>query len=248
MSASEASGFGASLREARERSGLDLKEISQRTKISHGILKALETGDVSGLPGGLFSRSFVRAYASEVGLEPEATVEAFLNAFPELRPDGGETPRVAPRVAVRSSNAGDVATTAGRLAIMSVPVIALLLFFGLRSGPDTQESGVSGPALEGGVTTAAREEAAASPLTIEIYPSGPCWVSLTADGEEVLAGVVSATQRRVFQAEERFVLSVGDAGLFDFSINEEPGRSLGGDGQMVTVEIDRDNYRSFVSP
>lgn len=248
MSASEASEFGALLREAREQSGLDLKEISQRTKISFGILKGLETGDVLGLPGGIFSRSFVRAYSSEVGLEPEATVEAFLNAFPELRPDGGETQRVALRASVRSSNTGDVATAAVRLAIMSVPVIALLLIVGLRSGSETQEPGVGGPVAEGGVATPSGEEAGASPLTIEIYPSGVCWVALTADGEEVLAEVVSATERRVFRAEEYFVLSVGDAGLFNFSINEEPGSSLGGDGEMVTVEIDRDNYRSFVSP
>jgi len=244
----EANEFGASLRDARERSGLDLKEIAQKTKISIGILKALETGDLSGVPGGLFGRSFVRAYASEVGLEPEATVEAFLMAFPELRPDEAEAARVAPRVAVRSSDSGDVATASIRLGLMSVPVVALLLFFGLRNGPETQEIGAGGPASENLGTALLEEEAAASPLTIEIYPSGPCWVSVTADGEELLAGVVSANQRRVFQAEAGFVLSVGDAGLFKFSINEQPARPLGGDGQTVTVEIDRDNYRSFVSP
>ena len=251
MPASEASEFGASLRDARERSGLDLKEISQRTKISAGILKALETGDLSEVPGGLFGRSFVRAYASEVGLEPEATVEAFLSAFPELRPDGSEAPpaaSVTPRVSVRGLDSGDVATAAIRLGLMSVPVVALLLFFGLRNGPATQELGVGRPASEDLNATPLEDEAAASPLTIEIYPSGPCWVSLTADGEELLAGVVSPSQRRVFQADEGFVLSVGDAGLFNFSINQQPARPLGRDGQMVTVEIDHDNYRSFVSP
>jgi cytoskeletal protein RodZ len=246
--ASEASEFGASLREARERSGLDLKEISHKTKISTGILKALETGDLSAVPGGLFGRSFVRAYAAEVGLEPEATVEAFLRAFPELQPDKAEAPRVAPQVAVPREDSGDVRTVAIRLGLMSVPVVALLLFFGLRNGPESQEFGVGTPASEDRSTTRLEAEAAASPLTIEIYPSGPCWVSLTADGEELLAGVLSDGQRRVFQADEGFVLSVGDAGLFNFSINQQPARPLGGDGETVTVEIDRDNYGSFVSP
>ena len=36
-----------------------------------GALEALERNDVSRLPGGIFSRAFVRSYAIEVGLEPE---------------------------------------------------------------------------------------------------------------------------------------------------------------------------------
>jgi cytoskeletal protein RodZ len=48
------------------------------TKISIVALEALERGDLSRLPGGIFSRAFVRAYALEVGLDPEATVTEFL--------------------------------------------------------------------------------------------------------------------------------------------------------------------------
>ncbi len=63
--------FGARLRRAREARGLSVKEIATATKISVLVLEALERSDVSRLPGGLFSRAFVRAYAREVGLYPE---------------------------------------------------------------------------------------------------------------------------------------------------------------------------------
>src|SRR5688572_3665267 len=74
--------FGARLREARERRGVNLRAIADATKISMGALEALERNDISRLPGGIFSRSFVRAYAEQVGLEPEQTIADFITQFP----------------------------------------------------------------------------------------------------------------------------------------------------------------------
>ena len=45
-------------------------------------LEALERNDISRLPGGIFSRAFVRSYAIEVGLDPEATIQEFIAQFP----------------------------------------------------------------------------------------------------------------------------------------------------------------------
>src|SRR6478752_5770266 len=66
--------FGSKLREARERKGVSLREIANATKISVRALEALERNDISHLPGGIFSRSFVRAYAAEAGLDPDETL------------------------------------------------------------------------------------------------------------------------------------------------------------------------------
>src|SRR5882724_5691669 len=76
------SGFGAKLREARERRGVTLRQIANATKISVGVLESLERNDISKLPGGIFGRAFVRNYAIEVGLDPEATIEDFITQFP----------------------------------------------------------------------------------------------------------------------------------------------------------------------
>lgn len=70
--------FGGTLRSARERKGISLRHIANATKISVGALEALERNDFSRLPGGIFSRSFVRNYALEVGLDPDQTVADFL--------------------------------------------------------------------------------------------------------------------------------------------------------------------------
>ncbi len=75
--------FGAYLKDARERSGITLRAIATNTKISMPSLEALERNDVSRLPGGIFLRSFVRAYAKEVGLDAEDTVRRFVSRFPD---------------------------------------------------------------------------------------------------------------------------------------------------------------------
>ena len=73
--------FGGKLREAREGRGISLRQIATSTQISVAALEALERNDVSKLPGGLFSRAFVRSYASEVGLDPDKTLGEFLDRF-----------------------------------------------------------------------------------------------------------------------------------------------------------------------
>jgi len=75
--------FGARLRQRREAQGIDLDAVAHRTKIKLSLLVALERDDVSGWPGGLFRRAFIRAYAQAVGLDPDCAVREFLADFPD---------------------------------------------------------------------------------------------------------------------------------------------------------------------
>jgi cytoskeletal protein RodZ len=70
--------LGPRLKRAREARGVSLRDIATRTKISVSALEALERGDVSKLPGGIFGRAFVRAYAAEVGLDADDVVKDFV--------------------------------------------------------------------------------------------------------------------------------------------------------------------------
>ena len=63
--------FGENLKREREMRGVTLEEISASTKISVRFLKALEGEDLAQLPGGIFTRSFVRAYAKYLGLDED---------------------------------------------------------------------------------------------------------------------------------------------------------------------------------
>ena len=70
--------LGTRLKDARQAKGLSLNDIAADTKIAVPTLEAFERGDFGKLPGGIFGRAFVRAYALAVGVEPEGAVNEFL--------------------------------------------------------------------------------------------------------------------------------------------------------------------------
>jgi cytoskeletal protein RodZ len=77
--------FGEKLRQQRETRGLTLDAISNITKISPRMLRALEEEQFDQLPGGVFNKGFVRAYARQVGLDEEETLTDYLAALRETQ-------------------------------------------------------------------------------------------------------------------------------------------------------------------
>ena len=75
--------FCGRLRRERERRQIPLRSIAANTKISVSLFEALERGDVSRWPSGIYRRSFIRAYATAIGLDPDATTQEFLELFPD---------------------------------------------------------------------------------------------------------------------------------------------------------------------
>jgi hypothetical protein len=74
--------FGPSLRGARMRRGISIAQLTAKTKVGADLWEALERNDLSRWPSGLYARAYVRTYAIEVGLDPEATVDEFCRCFP----------------------------------------------------------------------------------------------------------------------------------------------------------------------
>jgi cytoskeletal protein RodZ len=72
--------FGDNLRQARKARNITLQEIAATTKISSRALQALEEEHFEQLPGGIFNKGFVRAYARCVGLDEENTIADYLLA------------------------------------------------------------------------------------------------------------------------------------------------------------------------
>ena len=80
---SERGSVGARLKLVRESKHVTLRQLANTTRIAVSALDAIERDDVKKLPGGIFARSFVRAYASELKLDVEQTVTDFFSQFPE---------------------------------------------------------------------------------------------------------------------------------------------------------------------
>jgi cytoskeletal protein RodZ len=234
-------------------------------------LEALERSDLSRLPGGIFTRSFIRAYAQEVGLDPDRTIQDFIA---ELPPDAATatTRPVAVEDGERLESDRRAMTTAIRLILVSVPIVGLVMYLGthrmsldpddVTSAPQATSEPSSQPIEEvvsqvvPEVLAAPPEDAAALPavatatsdLTLEMVPRASCWVSVTADGELVFSGLMAAGARRTVTAKEQILLNVNDAGVFDYTLNGRQGRPLGAPGEVVSKRITVPALHEFVSP
>lgn len=248
---------GARLRAAREAKQISLREIAATTKISVSALEALEENDVAQLPGGIFTRAFVRSYATEVGLDPEEVVRDFVAQVPAEGIDEEEKYDSQSREHDLFQSQQRMAATVLKLVAISAAVLLLYLGWAVTTGTDAPEAPVAetAPALLAPVAGSVRTEppVTAEPmsqesLTIVLRPRGDCWVSLTIDGELVFEDLMHAGDRESYAAADEMRLIVGDAGAFGFTINQQDGRSLGGSGVTVTARITRQNFRSYLAP
>src|SRR5262245_7292263 len=121
---------GARLREAREKRGVSLRQIASRTRISVIALEALELHDLTRLPGGIFTRAFIRAYAQEVGLDPDRAIQDFIS---ELPPESAVVTAHSAVVEDGEKLESDrrAAATAIRLTLVSLPIAALIIYYGV---------------------------------------------------------------------------------------------------------------------
>lgn len=92
--------FGVRLRQEREKKSVSLDDISLSTKISTRMLRALEEERFDQLPGGIFNKGFIRAYARCVGLDEEQAIADYLAAtappVPGKKSDVDQTPLPEP--------------------------------------------------------------------------------------------------------------------------------------------------------
>ena len=81
--------FGQALKRRREQRGISLQDVAEQTKISASLLAGVERGDCSRWPGGIYSRAWIREYASALGLDSEQIAARFTTCFAQLAfPDG----------------------------------------------------------------------------------------------------------------------------------------------------------------
>jgi len=261
--------FGRKLREARERRGVSLRQIANATKITVSALEALERNDIVRLPGGIFSRAFVRSYAIEVGLDPEATIQEFMAQFPHDSVTAGHpaSKHIEDHEAIESDRR--TATTFVRLIALSIPFAGAVLYFGMAGRPASlvspgtaaavPKSASSGPlapisarlpaAAPGGRAAADAPDpsAAADRFTVALSATRECWVSATVDGDKAIEGLMQPGEQRTMEVLREMVLTAGDAGAIAMTLNGVEAKPLGKQGEAVTARLNLSNFREYLS-
>jgi cytoskeletal protein RodZ len=77
----------------RQKKGVSLEEIAERTKISLQFLRAIEAEEFGKLPGGIFSTSYLRQYASHVDLDPTELLALYSAITSPRKPPASESSR-----------------------------------------------------------------------------------------------------------------------------------------------------------
>jgi cytoskeleton protein RodZ len=178
-------GIGPTLREARSRRKVDLSEVEAAIKIRVRYLQAMENEEWDALPGGAYTRGFIRTYASYLGLDGERLADDYRRA---TGPPGGERApkRVEP---VPTARRGHRPWVSSRLVVVAVCLllVAVVVGIALAGGGGDSSSTTAGEEGEPQGKHAKAPVATAKPgVAVRLTATAEVWVCLLDAKEEPL--------------------------------------------------------------
>jgi cytoskeletal protein RodZ len=200
--------LGEELKRRREERGVTLNDISEATRIGTRFLKAIETDNFSILPGGIYTRNFIRSFAEQVGMSEDEAIALYHQQVSGQSADPGaqaasqkrapqpvEFPsrRAEPITYRQGPSRTNWATVIIGIGIaLFLALIILAVVKKMEQGPDQSQTagGETGPAVETPQQPAApsqpddsnKQAASTTPPNPEAPPSDTLRVRLEATG------------------------------------------------------------------
>jgi transcriptional regulator with XRE-family HTH domain len=230
------------LKNAREVKGLSILDIASATNINPDLLTALEQGKTDILPE-TYIRAFLREYASVVGLDPQA----MMHRYDELKnPPSPKAKTPEPEVALSSpvvfippsvpSAESHLLTKDRTVGVVALLVIlTAVIYWNLnRPRPATTPEAIV-PSLPSVDTTTipAGPPGAGDSLTLRSWTTDTVWVRIIRDSQDTLEYVLRPKARRTWKARERLLVSLGNAGAIEFTLNDVPLGTMGKRGAVL---------------
>jgi hypothetical protein len=179
---------GAILRETRKRRRVELPEVEAATRIRLKYLLAIEEGDWGVLPGGVYTRGFIRTYASFLGLDGERLAAEYRRDV-EGTPGGGSDWAQGTAVRQATRSRGPVPGLAW-IAIAAVLVVAAVAIFAIPVGEDDGQAPPRPVGNEPPATVETKEPAPARPtatsVSVSLLANAEVWVCLLDEGDRHL--------------------------------------------------------------
>jgi len=243
-------GIGATLRDARNRRKIDLSEVEAATKIRLRYLRAIENDEWDVLPGSAYTRSFIRTYASYLGLDGDRLADEYRRQSGEV-PPGERLPRPEPVVASGQFRGGGPILSRGAwAAIVTFALIAVLVVVGLSGGDEDGSPGRAASAKPGKKHQAQQGTSQAqeikSSVSVRLAANAEVWVCLLdADGQALVNGQIltAGAEEGPFRSDS-FTVSFGNGEVSmqvdgqQASIPETAspiGYSIDGDGELTQL-------------
>lgn len=262
--------LGARLKNARESRGLSLHGVSDMTKISIPLLEALERDEYGRLPGGIFSKSFVKAYAVAVGLDAESAVAQFIEEHAQHERDNQATigdPQVTAedreflyrqQRAVRLLRGAVVVVAAIAVAALLYelwvwwprpePAVPAVAHTTPAPSPPPASTEPAPPAAKPAAEQppAPKPEPPRKPMVFEFAATAPCLLELIADGVLVFNRELLAGERQRVEATKELRVQAGDAGALEWTINGVRAAALGEAGKSGQATVTPETRRKFL--
>src|SRR5918998_3818411 len=181
-----AASFGEELRLAREARNITLRQISDQTRISIRYLEAIEANDYKRLPGGIFNRSFIKAYAKQIGFDEKEAMEGYLRTAREQGEDDISTTPYKSHVYTDGGTRSPLVTlllTILVLAILSLGVYAALHWYQRREA-NRDNNNPPAPNAQGEKVNSSTAPPSTTPAPAPV-PSDQLHIEVTARGEDV---------------------------------------------------------------
>lgn len=240
---------GQRFREKREAKRLTLEEVTASTKIPSVFLKAIEEDDYRLLPDEMYLLGFLSSYAIFLGLNPQEIAALFREQV--KRKEERSFIPAPPKVY----------TFSVRKALLPLSILLVLIpliFIGLSLFQQPQEiPSVKSRPAERPVSEVPIDFPAAGGLTasqpsvpfllrdLDIPTEAPpqhtltakakelTWVAVNIDGEEEHEILLRPGEVTRWTAKERFVLTIGNAGGIELTLDGTPLPQLGASGQVI---------------
>ena len=74
--------IGGTLADARQQAGLTVAEVSTRTRIGQGLIRAIEHDEFGACGGDFYARGHIRAIATAVGADPRPLISEYDSDHP----------------------------------------------------------------------------------------------------------------------------------------------------------------------
>ncbi|RME24769.1 MAG: helix-turn-helix domain-containing protein [Candidatus Zixiibacteriota bacterium] len=258
--------LGAALQAERERRNLELEALSEELKISVVNLEAIERGDKDALPSELYYNLFARSYASFLGIDLEATVEAIketIGLSPEAKGTDAEISEAqAATVEAYSERQFSPSEEHSWIPLALSATVAVGLLFGFiglwtTGGKEAAALADSGDKISPVYETAARALSGTAqetvvptppqPLTLTLRPVSESWATILADGDTAIFKSLKPGRTYQVKAKYRLLVSVGKPSQVNIELNGRPVNLVDSEsGRISRVEINQANYQRIL--
>ena len=133
---------GQLLHAARLRKGRELRDIARATNIPVTLLEAIEADDMTRVPGGLFARAYLRAFALQVDIDPATLVQRHLEEHRAASPQE-ELQALRVRWAARGKPGREWIGMTLVAAVLALLILTAIFAGGGRSATDDDPSDVT---------------------------------------------------------------------------------------------------------